>query len=154
MESKLLPNFPNSAKKVSNINANAKVSTTRRWLSSRPAHSPVSSLASGNVSRCDRRCDQAVVMTIGARKHRFHGPGAADVNRRVLKAGSVFDSFLAYLGWLIAKTFLPASGNVSRCQAAHCRKGQGARHRLRCSPSDRKSTRLNSSHEWISYAVF
>src|SRR5271156_2639953 len=67
MESKLLPNFPNSAKKVSNINANAKVSTTRRWLSSRPAHSPVSSLASGNVSRCDRRCDQAVVMTIGAR---------------------------------------------------------------------------------------
>src|SRR5438105_9448106 len=23
-----------------------------------------------------------------------------------------------------------------------------------CSPSDRKSTRLNSSHEWISYAVF
>src|SRR5271170_4028777 len=76
MESKLLPNFPNSAKKVSNINANAKVSTTRRWLSSRPAHSPVSSLASGNVSRCDRRCDQAVVMTIGARKHRFHGPAA------------------------------------------------------------------------------
>src|SRR5438105_6897779 len=23
-----------------------------------------------------------------------------------------------------------------------------------CSPVDRKSTRLNSSHEWISYAVF
>src|SRR6266536_3678394 len=25
---------------------------------------------------------------------------------------------------------------------------------LRCSSRDRKSTRLNSSHEWISYAVF
>jgi hypothetical protein len=34
---------------------------------------------------------------------------------------------------LVAATI--ASGNVSRCQAAHCRKGQGARHRLRCSPS-------------------
>src|SRR5271170_1381168 len=106
MESKLLPNFPNSAKKVSNINANAKVSTTRRWLSSRPAHSPVSSLASGNVSRCDRRCDQAVVMTIGARKHRFHGPGAADVNRRALKAGSVFDTLVVDTIGLNTKTFV------------------------------------------------
>src|SRR5207247_4610116 len=26
--------------------------------------------------------------------------------------------------------------------------------RVRCSHPDRKSTRLNSSHEWISYAVF
>jgi hypothetical protein len=32
---------------------------------------------------------------------------------------------------LVAATI--ASGNVSRCQDAHCRKGQGARHRLRCS---------------------
>src|SRR5207247_10965658 len=28
------------------------------------------------------------------------------------------------------------------------------RARGRCARSDRKSTRLNSSHEWISYAVF
>src|SRR5207247_4221375 len=27
-------------------------------------------------------------------------------------------------------------------------------HRCRCDRQDRKSTRLNSSHEWISYAVF
>ena len=49
-------------------------------------------------------------MTIGARKHRFHGPGAADVNRRALKAGSVFDSFLAYLGWLIANVLAGICG--------------------------------------------
>src|SRR5438105_13329393 len=30
---------------------------------------------------------------------------------------------------------------------------EGVRHRQRL-PPDRKSTRLNSSHEWISYAVF
>src|SRR5438105_10952656 len=33
--------------------------------------------------------------------------------------------------------------------------GRRAHHRLRPgTPADRKSTRLNSSHEWISYAVF
>src|SRR5438105_14342060 len=35
------------------------------------------------------------------------------------------------------------------------RESQFARHHLRLEPpEDRKSTRLNSSHEWISYAVF
>src|SRR5438105_8822334 len=32
------------------------------------------------------------------------------------------------------------------------RRHDGAEHALEC--EDRKSTRLNSSHEWISYAVF
>src|SRR5207247_9445372 len=32
--------------------------------------------------------------------------------------------------------------------------GQAVRHVPGCLRSDRKSTRLNSSHEWISYAVF
>src|SRR5207247_11154312 len=31
---------------------------------------------------------------------------------------------------------------------------QSVRHRRQVSVPDRKSTRLNSSHEWISYAVF
>jgi len=56
-------------------------------------------------------------MTIGARKHRFHGPGAADVNRRALKAGSAFDSFLAYLGWLIANVL---AGIWKRFQMPGC----------------------------------
>src|SRR5207247_11257598 len=34
------------------------------------------------------------------------------------------------------------------------RNGTAARWRLSSGKSDRKSTRLNSSHEWISYAVF
>src|SRR5438105_12761848 len=41
---------------------------------------------------------------------------------------------------------------AARLTAAWIQKGEGARSRL--TPPDRKSTRLNSSHEWISYAVF
>jgi hypothetical protein len=33
------------------------------------------------------------------------------------------------IGLAYRKRSWPASGNVSRCQAAHCRNGQGARHR-------------------------
>src|SRR5207247_3396417 len=36
------------------------------------------------------------------------------------------------------------------CSDPGCRR----RDRVRCASPDRKSTRLNSSHEWISYAVF
>src|SRR5207247_3331359 len=36
----------------------------------------------------------------------------------------------------------------------HVEPGSGGSHRLEPPGGDRKSTRLNSSHEWISYAVF
>src|SRR5438105_6929075 len=54
---------------------------------------------------------------------------------------------------LLAALFLPARGPVTHSLAIEWRPsaelaGQTVRHR------DRKSTRLNSSHEWISYAVF
>src|SRR3712207_8860741 len=40
-------------------------------------------------------------------------------------------------------------------EAAPCRRsGVGALNRVPCGPADRKSTRLNSSHANISYAVF
>src|SRR6266849_6881861 len=42
-----------------------------------------------------------------------------------------------------------------RSRALVCRLRNGGRARPRRDPQrDRKSTRLNSSHEWISYAVF
>src|SRR5438105_7141241 len=37
---------------------------------------------------------------------------------------------------------------------AVCRFLEKQGHRILCAAKDRKSTRLNSSHEWISYAVF
>src|SRR5438105_12449594 len=42
----------------------------------------------------------------------------------------------------------PAAGHRPHVRAP---RGEGAAHAARL---DRKSTRLNSSHEWISYAVF
>src|SRR5438105_12800244 len=50
----------------------------------------------------------------------------------------------------------------ARSSVRGCRRGQTAVRRRRADargpqiapPRDRKSTRLNSSHEWISYAVF
>src|SRR6266536_6215806 len=48
----------------------------------------------------------------------------------------------------------PDLGRVPRGRAgAHVADGIGA-VAARCQRQDRKSTRLNSSHEWISYAVF
>src|SRR6266849_9262855 len=45
--------------------------------------------------------------------------------------------------------------NLGEAPALFRRNKLSPRHRLRVgAPRDRKSTRLNSSHEWISYAVF
>src|SRR2546422_1140555 len=43
---------------------------------------------------------------------------------------------------------------VPLSRAIELERPDGARLRLRCPESDRKSTRLNSSHGYISYAVF
>src|SRR5438105_13889371 len=55
-----------------------------------------------------------------------------------------FERILAENDTLIVKFFL------------HISKGEQRRRLLErlADPEDRKSTRLNSSHEWISYAVF
>src|SRR5438105_12163798 len=42
---------------------------------------------------------------------------------------------------------------AARLRACRARRGHGPDHR-RVGSRDRMSTRLNSSHEWISYAVF
>src|SRR5438105_12154339 len=44
--------------------------------------------------------------------------------------------------------------SVSPLRIARTRSGSSSTRRIRIGDIDRKSTRLNSSHEWISYAVF
>src|SRR5438105_15336208 len=44
----------------------------------------------------------------------------------------------------------PGRGSARQCKADHARRRCAAA----VAGADRKSTRLNSSHEWISYAVF
>src|SRR5207247_7485453 len=57
--------------------------------------------------------------------------------RRGLRTGRVGRGDLDHFRWKRL-----SDGNLGRGDEAHCRN------------EDRKSTRLNSSHEWISYAVF
>src|SRR5438105_7308837 len=54
---------------------------------------------------------------------------------------------------LFPYTTLFRSGRATTDPACRRRAGAGSRP-TDCSRPDRKSTRLNSSHEWISYAVF
>src|SRR5438105_15830581 len=51
---------------------------------------------------------------------------------------------------------LPICDWRSACERVHARGGQrlAIKPRILVHLEDRKSTRLNSSHEWISYAVF
>src|SRR5438105_7526282 len=45
------------------------------------------------------------------------------------------------------------SGSPATCSRLRPSRPERSRRRV-AAPEDRKSTRLNSSHEWISYAVF
>src|SRR5438105_11436402 len=54
----------------------------------------------------------------------------------------------------ISRRPLPSPGAACRCIARSPRARLRPRQSRKASTRDRKSTRLNSSHEWISYAVF
>src|SRR2546421_3689138 len=56
-------------------------------------------------------------------------------------------------GIRIAVAGLPGVVSCSGPDTIRCEAAQANRW-LKCQPSDRKSTRLNSSHDQISYAVF
>src|SRR5436309_9086749 len=55
---------------------------------------------------------------------------------------------------LFPYTTLFRSDPTTACRPSSTTIRRAAGHRLRCSSPDRKSTRLNSSHVKISYAVF
>src|SRR5207247_8947635 len=69
-----------------------------------------------------------------------HGTPERGVGRAAEGAGDPWPSGMATAGFANPKP-VPAGGHAVT---------MGARHA--CETSDRKSTRLNSSHEWISYA--
>src|SRR5438105_4411247 len=108
------------------------------------------------ASTDDRHCGHGIVMDFAALKV---------IGFRVVAFASTLMMSLAIVGSLPKfkerrkKYFLEAAtdGNVNRMQWLHLAgvsvnaRGGGLALSL---AADRKSTRLNSSHEWISYAVF
>src|SRR5207247_8710092 len=73
------------------------------------------------------------------------------VRRRVLRQGNVRSSVPQVHGAVVAESEIGASAAQRRVVQRRLEWDgtHGGDHRI-----DRKSTRLNSSHEWISYAVF